>query len=65
MQAALEGPSIAQGRLEAPQAHLYAYTNADAIASTSNVVKGQISLLGVDVYNCLILVLRILLYLRS
>ena len=51
MQPALEGPSITQGRLEfpPPQAHLYAYTNVDAMASTSNVVAGQTSLATYDV----------------
>ena len=33
-----------------PQAQLYTYTNADAIASTSNVVLGQLSLASYDVY---------------
>ena len=48
----IEGPSISQGRLEAPpQAQLYAYTNADAIASTSNVVAGQTLVHSVDVYT--------------
>ena len=51
MQATLEGPPIFQGRLEAPpntqtppppQDRIYAYTNADALASTSNVVAGQL-----------------------
>ena len=53
MQPALEGPAISQGRLEAPvpQARLYAYTNADAVASTSNVVAGQTSLASYDVYT--------------
>ena len=52
MQPTLEGPQISQGRLEAPpqQAQLYAYTNADAMASTSNVVAGQLSLASYDVY---------------
>ncbi|GMN22191.1 hypothetical protein TIFTF001_040201 [Ficus carica] len=40
VQARLEGPSITQGRLEAPepQARIYAYTNGDAEAGTSHVV---------------------------
>ncbi|GMN28963.1 hypothetical protein TIFTF001_041251 [Ficus carica] len=40
IQARLEGPSITQGRLEAPepQARIYAYTNGDAEAGTSHVV---------------------------
>ena len=52
MQPTLEGPQISQGRLEAPpqQAQLYAYTNTDAMASTSNVVAGQLSLASYDVY---------------
>ncbi|GMN67267.1 hypothetical protein TIFTF001_036336 [Ficus carica] len=39
-QARLEGPSISQGRLEAPepQARIYAYTKGDAEAGTSHVV---------------------------
>ena len=46
VQARLEGPSIAQGRLEAPepQARIYAYTKGDAEAGTSHVVTGQISI---------------------
>ncbi|GMN21829.1 hypothetical protein TIFTF001_045559, partial [Ficus carica] len=46
VQAKIEGPSIVQGRLEAPepQARIYAYTKGDAEAGTSNVVTGQISL---------------------
>ena len=42
MQAAIDGPLISQGQLEAPvtQAQIYAYINADALASTSNVVPG-------------------------
>ncbi|GMN27490.1 hypothetical protein TIFTF001_041042 [Ficus carica] len=40
VQAKLEGPSITQGRLEAPepQARIYAYTKGDAEAGTSHVV---------------------------
>ncbi|GMN31790.1 hypothetical protein TIFTF001_041638 [Ficus carica] len=40
VQARLEGPSISQGRLEAPepQARIYAYTNGDAEAGTSHEV---------------------------
>ena len=33
-----------------PQAQLYAYTNADAMASTSNVVAGQLSLAFYELY---------------
>ena len=51
MQAALEGPQISQGRLEAPHAQLYAYTNADTLASTSNVVAGQTSIQSFNVYT--------------
>ena len=52
MQPTVEGPHISQGRLEAPltQAQLYAYTNADAMASISNVVAGQLTLASFDVY---------------
>ena len=51
VQATLEGPSIAQGRLEAPepQARIYAYTRGDAEAGTSNVVTGQLSIATYDV----------------
>ncbi|GMN66838.1 hypothetical protein TIFTF001_035910 [Ficus carica] len=40
VQARIEGPSIAQGRLEVPepQARIYAYTRGDAEAGTSHVV---------------------------
>ncbi|GMN29338.1 hypothetical protein TIFTF001_041301 [Ficus carica] len=40
VQARMEGPSIAQGRLEAPepQARIFAYTRGDAEAGTSHVV---------------------------
>ena len=53
VQARLEGPPIAQGRLEAPepQARIYAYTKGDAEASTSNVVTGQISIATYDVIS--------------
>ena len=51
MQAVIEGPSISQGRLEAPQAQLFAYTNADTLASTSNVVAGQTLLKSCNVYT--------------
>ena len=42
MQATIDGPLISQGQLEAPvtQAQIYAYINADALASTLNVVPG-------------------------
>ncbi|KAL5579991.1 hypothetical protein UlMin_012433 [Ulmus minor] len=45
MQAQLEGPSISQGRLEAPEpeAKIYAYTKGDVEVGTSNVVTGQLS----------------------
>ena len=33
-----------------PQAHLYAYTNADIMVSTSNVVACQLSLASNDVF---------------
>ncbi|GMN60053.1 hypothetical protein TIFTF001_029151 [Ficus carica] len=46
----IEGPSITQGRLEAPepQARIYAYTKGDAEAGTSHVVTGQISVTTYD-----------------
>ncbi|GMN59968.1 hypothetical protein TIFTF001_029060 [Ficus carica] len=49
-EARLEGPSITQGRLEAPepQARIYAYTKGDAEAGTSHVVTGQISITTYD-----------------
>ena len=52
IQSEIEGPQIFQGRLEAPpttqtplppQGRIYAYTNVDTLASTSNVVAGQIT----------------------
>ncbi|KAL5541879.1 hypothetical protein UlMin_009589 [Ulmus minor] len=45
MQAQLEGPSISQCRLEAPEpeAKIYAYTKGDVEAGTSNMVTGQLS----------------------
>ncbi|GMN22150.1 hypothetical protein TIFTF001_051183 [Ficus carica] len=44
VQAQIEGPSIAQGRVEAPkpQTRIYAYTKGDVEAGTSHVVTGQI-----------------------
>ncbi|GMN73861.1 hypothetical protein TIFTF001_053087, partial [Ficus carica] len=50
VQAKLEGPSITQGRLEAPepQARIYAYTKGDAEAGTSHVVTDQISIATYD-----------------
>ncbi|GMN66193.1 hypothetical protein TIFTF001_035254 [Ficus carica] len=50
----IEGPSLAQGRLEAPesQARIYAYTKGDVEAGTSSVVTGQTS---VTTYNVLAL----------
>ncbi|GMN64084.1 hypothetical protein TIFTF001_033161 [Ficus carica] len=50
VQARIEGPSIAQGRLEAPepQARIYAYTKGDAEGRTSRVVTGQISITTYD-----------------
>ena len=59
MQATLEGPRIFQGQLEAPpntqtppppQDRICAYTNADALASTSNVVAGQLLLVRYDAF---------------
>ncbi|GMN30644.1 hypothetical protein TIFTF001_044502 [Ficus carica] len=67
VQARLEGLSIAQGRLEAPepQAKIFAYTRGDAEAGTSHVVTGQISITTHEVLPCLILVPPIRLYLWS
>ncbi|GMN64232.1 hypothetical protein TIFTF001_033317 [Ficus carica] len=50
VQARLEGSSIAQGRLEAPepQARIYAYTKGDAEVGTSHVVTVQISIATYD-----------------
>ncbi|GMN69674.1 hypothetical protein TIFTF001_038717 [Ficus carica] len=50
VQAKIEGPSIAQGKLEAPkpQARIYAYTRGDAEARTSHVVTGQIFIATYD-----------------
>ncbi|GMN63759.1 hypothetical protein TIFTF001_032830 [Ficus carica] len=50
-QVKIEGPSLAQGRLEAPepQAQIYAYTKGDIEAGTSSVVTGQISVATYDV----------------
>ena len=50
VQAKIEGPSISQGRLEAPepQARIFAYTRGDAEAGTSQVVTGQISITTPD-----------------
>ena len=57
MPTALEGPQISLGRLQAPtstqmpppaQARIYAYTNADALASSSNVVAGQLPIAHLD-----------------
>ena len=52
MQVKLEGPSISQGRLEAPkpEAKIYAYTKGDAEAGTSNVVTGQLSVANLNSY---------------
>ena len=52
MQATIDGPLISQGWLEAPatQAQIYAYTNADTLASTSNVVAGYLSLTQHEAY---------------
>ena len=52
VQAAIEGPQISQGRLEAPepQAYIYAYTKGDAEAGTSNVVTGQLLLAKQDAH---------------
>ncbi|GMN30931.1 hypothetical protein TIFTF001_048051, partial [Ficus carica] len=45
-----EGPSLAQGRLEAPEPHarIYAYTKGDVEAGTSSVVTDQISVTTYD-----------------
>ena len=53
MQPTLEGPQILQGILKAPppQARLYTYTNIDAMAITSNIIAGQLSLASYDVYT--------------
>ncbi|GMN69665.1 hypothetical protein TIFTF001_038708 [Ficus carica] len=53
-QVKIEGPSLAQGRLEAPesQARIYAYTKGDVKAGTSSVVTGQTSVIT---YNALAL----------
>ncbi|GMN28600.1 hypothetical protein TIFTF001_041199 [Ficus carica] len=50
VQAKIEGPSISQGKLEAPepQARIFAYTRGDAEAGTSQVVTGQISITTPD-----------------
>ena len=52
MQAKLEGPSISQGRLEAPkpEAQIYAYTKGDVEAGTSNVVTGQLSVANLTLH---------------
>ena len=52
MQVKLEGPSISQRRLEAPEpeAKIYAYTKGDAEAGTSNVVTGQLSVANLNSY---------------
>ena len=52
MQATLEGPSISQGRLEAPEleAKIYAYTKGDIEAGTSNVVTGQLSVANLTLH---------------
>ena len=52
MQPAVAGPSITLERLEvwSPQAHLYSYTNADAMGSMSNLVESVLSLSSYDVY---------------
>lgn len=46
MQAKIEGPLIAEGRLEAPepQARIYAYTKGDIEAGTSYMVTSQKSI---------------------
>ena len=45
-------PSISKGRLETMtlQTHMFAYTNADVMDSTLNVVACQLSLAFSDVY---------------
>ncbi|KAL5556781.1 hypothetical protein UlMin_039017 [Ulmus minor] len=52
LQAKLEGPSISQGRLEAPkpEAQIYAYTKGDVKAGTSNVVTGQLSVANLTLH---------------
>lgn len=52
MQVTLEGPSISQGRLEAPEAEarVYTYTKEDVEAGTSNVVTGQLSVANMSSY---------------
>ncbi|GMN63716.1 hypothetical protein TIFTF001_032783 [Ficus carica] len=51
----IEGPSLAQGRLEAPesQARIYAYTKGDVEAGTSSVVTGHISVTTYDALTLL------------
>ena len=53
MQPTLEGPAISQRGPKAsmPQAQLYAYINAKAMAITSNTVAGQTSLVIYDLYT--------------
>ncbi|KAL5561449.1 hypothetical protein UlMin_031196 [Ulmus minor] len=50
MQAKLEGPSINQGRFEAPEpeAKIFAYTKGDMEVGTSNVVIGQLSIANMN-----------------
>ena len=52
MQAKLEGPSITQGRLEAPkpEAKIYAYTIGDVDVGTSNVMIGQLSVANLNLH---------------
>ena len=52
MQPTWKGPLISKGRLETItlQTHLYAYTNANVMDSTLNVVACQLSLAFYDVY---------------
>ncbi|KAL5575507.1 hypothetical protein UlMin_017206 [Ulmus minor] len=56
MQAKVEGPSISQGKLKAPEpnARIYAYAKGDAEAGTSNVVTEKelyVDLIVLDMYD--------------
>ena len=51
MQAIIEGPQISQGRLKALQSQLFAYTNIDTLASTSNVITGKKLLASYNVHT--------------
>ena len=58
MQSTWERTSISKERLESmtPQAHMYAYTNADVMASTLNAVACQFSLASMMCMHFLIMV---------